>query len=112
MNVCMFVYANLSGRDTDIQTGRQTDRKILQRMTDHKNGKRVLVWDLDETLIIFQTLSNGRYAHYFNGLKDPLFAVKLGRRWEKLIIQVCDDYFFYEQVQIIACLSISENEHF
>ncbi|KAH7300508.1 hypothetical protein KP509_24G065900 [Ceratopteris richardii] len=66
------------------------------------NGERrqkVLVWDLDETLIIFQTLTTGRFAYYFQGAKDSRLAIKLGRRWEKLIIQVCDGYFFYEQVE-------------
>ena len=27
---------------------------------------RVFVWDLDETIIIFQSLLNGTYAQYFN----------------------------------------------
>lgn len=60
---------------------------------------KVLVWDLDETLIIFQTLTTGRFAHFFQGTKDSRYSIKLGRRWENLIIQVCDDYFFYEQVE-------------
>lgn len=64
-----------------------------------KKGERVLIWDLDETLIIFQTLTTGRFAHQFQGAKDSRVAVTLGRRWEKLIIQICDDYFFYEQVE-------------
>lgn len=73
-------------------------------MTEHSEQRsgassRVFVWDLDETLIIFQTLANGRYAQLFKGLKDSRSGIKLGRRWEKLIIQVCDDYFFYEQVE-------------
>ncbi|KAI5071415.1 hypothetical protein GOP47_0013666 [Adiantum capillus-veneris] len=36
---------------------------------------------------------------FFQGAKDSRLSVKLGRRWEKLIIQICDDYFFYEQVE-------------
>ncbi|MCO5582360.1 hypothetical protein L7F22_036254 [Adiantum nelumboides] len=60
---------------------------------------KVLVWDLDETLIIFQTLTTGRFALLFQGAKDLRLSVKLGRRWEKLIIQICDNYFFYEQVE-------------
>lgn len=60
---------------------------------------RVFVWDLDETLIIFRTLSNGRYAECFKGLKDSRHSITLGRRWENLIIQVCDEHFFYEQVE-------------
>ncbi|CAK9207324.1 unnamed protein product [Sphagnum jensenii] len=59
----------------------------------------MFVWDLDETLIIFQTLSNGRYAELFSGFKDPWEGSVLGRRWEQLILEVCDDYFFYKQVE-------------
>lgn len=58
----------------------------------------LFVWDLDETLIIFQTLSNGKFAELFQGSKDPRVGSDLGRRWESLILDVCDDYFFYKQV--------------
>lgn len=66
---------------------------------DKQEGEKVLVWDLDETLIVFQTLTTGRFAQLFQGAKDARVSVRLGRRWEKLIIQVCDDYFFYQQVE-------------
>lgn len=62
------------------------------------------VWDLDETLIIFQTLRNGRYAESHKGSKDPQEACELGKRWESLILDICDDYFFYKQVG-----SVTEN---
>lgn len=62
------------------------------------NGPTVFVWDLDETLIIFQTLLDGRYVELFDGFKDSHKATLLGRRWERLILEVCDDYFFYNQV--------------
>jgi len=32
---------------------------------------RVFVWDLDETIIIFQSLLNGTYAQYFNKVCIP-----------------------------------------
>ncbi|CAM6064517.1 unnamed protein product, partial [Sphagnum tenellum] len=63
------------------------------------NNSMVFVWDLDETLIIFQTLSNGQYAKLFSGFKDPWEGTMLGHRWEQLILEVCDDYFFYKQVE-------------
>lgn len=63
------------------------------------NGPTVFVWDLDETLIIFQTLLDGRYVELFDGFKDSHKATLLGRRWERLILEVCDDYFFYNQVE-------------
>jgi len=63
------------------------------------NGPTVFVWDMDETLIIFQTLLDGRYVELFDGFKDNRQATVLGRRWERLILDVCDDYFFYNQVE-------------
>jgi EYA(Eyes Absent) family protein len=66
--------------------------------TDTK-GPTVFVWDLDETLIIFQTLLDGRYVELFDGFKDSHKATLLGRRWESLILEVCDDYFYYNHVE-------------
>jgi hypothetical protein len=63
-----------------------------------EKGPTVFVWDLDETLIIFQTLLDGRYVELFDGFKDSHKATLLGRRWERLILEVCDDYFFYSHV--------------
>lgn len=64
--------------------------------TDQKMN--VYVWDMDETLILLKSLINGTYAHAFNGLKNVQHGVDLGKMWENHILQVCDDYFFYEQV--------------
>lgn len=68
-------------------------------MVGGHDAAAVFVWDLDETLIIFQTLLDGRYVQHFDGFKDSAKAVGLGRRWERLILEVCDDYFFYNQVE-------------
>jgi EYA(Eyes Absent) family protein len=35
----------------------------------------------------------------FDGFKDNRKATFLGGRWERLILEVCDDYFFYNQVE-------------
>jgi len=71
----------------------------IVHMVAPASSPTMFVWDLDETLIIFQTLSNGRYAELFSGFKDPWEGSVLGRRWEQLILEVCDDYFFYKQVE-------------
>lgn len=59
----------------------------------------VYIWDMDETLILLKTLLDGTYAKSFNGLKDIKQGVEIGKMWEKLILQVCDEYFFYEQIE-------------
>lgn len=68
------------------------------------NGPTVFVWDMDETLVIFQTLLDGRYVELFDGFKDSHKATLLGRRWERLILEVCDEYFFYKQVSHVLFL--------
>lgn len=62
---------------------------------------------MDETLILLKSLINGTYAEPFNGLKDVQKGVEIGKTWENHILQVCDDYFFYEQVSLLPLLLIS-----
>ncbi|GAQ90681.1 Eyes absent homolog [Klebsormidium nitens] len=60
----------------------------------------VFVWDLDETLIIFQSLLTGKYAD-LEGLdeKRRAEALKLGEQWEKLILDISDTAMLFEQVE-------------
>lgn len=51
-------------------------------------GPTVFVWDMDETLIVFQTLLDGQYVELFDGSKDSHKATQLGRRWERLVLEV------------------------
>lgn len=59
----------------------------------------VYVWDMDETLILLKSLITETYAKAFNGLKDVKKGVEIGRTWENHILQVCDESFFYEQIE-------------
>ncbi|CAN6807511.1 unnamed protein product [Brassica oleracea] len=59
----------------------------------------VYIWDMDETLILLRSLLNGTYAESFNGSKDVKRGVEIGEMWEKHILKICDDCFFYEQVE-------------
>lgn len=69
----------------------------------HKNKtkikKTVYIWDMDETLILLKSLLSGQYAEASNGTKDVQQGKRIGRQWERHILQVCDEYFFYEQVE-------------
>ncbi|KAI3851658.1 hypothetical protein MKX03_022303 [Papaver bracteatum] len=67
---------------------------------DSSNKKmNVYIWDMDETLILLKSLLNGTYAEGFNGSKDVQKGIDIGKMWEKHILQICDDYFFYEQIE-------------
>ncbi|KAK3041607.1 hypothetical protein RJ639_000741 [Escallonia herrerae] len=60
---------------------------------------KVYIWDMDETLILLKSLINGTYAEAFKGAKDVQKGIEIGKAWENYILQVCDDYFFYEQIE-------------
>lgn len=66
----------------------------------------VFIWDMDETLILLKSLINGTYAEAFNGLKNVHNGREIGKIWENQILQICDDYFFYEQVGSICRFTI------
>ncbi|KAG0503040.1 hypothetical protein HPP92_003112 [Vanilla planifolia] len=59
----------------------------------------VYIWDMDETLILLKSLLDGTFAQAFFGLKDPQKGIEIGKLWEKKILQVCDEHFFYEQIE-------------
>ncbi|KAH9705122.1 Eyes absent-like [Citrus sinensis] len=60
---------------------------------------KVFIWDMDETLILLKSLLNGTFAQSFNDLKDADKGVQIGRMWENHILNVCDECFFYEQIE-------------
>lgn len=79
-----------------VETSKGTDglpKKYKDKMLN------VYIWDMDETLILLKSLINKTYAEAFNGSKDVQKGVRIGELWEKHILQVCDDYFFYEQIE-------------
>ncbi|CAI9095411.1 OLC1v1031362C1 [Oldenlandia corymbosa var. corymbosa] len=66
--------------------------------TSSDQKMKVYIWDMDETLILLKSLITGTYAEASNGLKNVEEGMKIGKLWEDLILQICDDHFFYEQV--------------
>ena len=69
-------------------------------VTENSSGRKkiICIWDMDETLILLKSLLDGTYAAAFSGVKDVQKGVDIGKMWEKYILDVCDEYFFYEQV--------------
>lgn len=60
---------------------------------------KVYIWDMDETLILLKSLLDGSYAGAFDGLKDHGKSIDIGKRWENIILELCDEHFFYEEVE-------------
>lgn len=58
---------------------------------------RAYVWDLDETLIVFNSLLNHEFARANPSCPKPE-AFALGERWQDAILDFIDDNFFYRQV--------------
>lgn len=68
--------------------------------------RTVYVWDMDETLILLKSLLDGTYANSFRGGKDLRKSVEIGKKWENIILRVCDELFYYEEVCLIASFSL------
>ena len=84
----------------------------------------VLVWDLDETLVLFHSLHDGRFSAAFgmqarshdmrmpyaaSAVQAHIFAVapqdsvqaqELGRQWQDALMDLGDSHFFFEQVDV------------
>ncbi|CAH9087662.1 unnamed protein product [Cuscuta europaea] len=59
----------------------------------------VYIWDMDETLILVKSLLNKQFAESFNGSKNWIAGVRIGKAWENHVLQISDDHFFYEQIE-------------
>ncbi|KAL7644359.1 UNVERIFIED_CONTAM: hypothetical protein RMT77_005186 [Armadillidium vulgare] len=59
--------------------------------------ERVYIWDLDETIIIFHSLLTGSYARSFG--KDIDNSISLGYVMEKLIFDLADSHFFFNDLE-------------
>jgi hypothetical protein len=73
-------------------TGQASTDAVTNQITN------VYIWDMDETLILLKSLLDGSYAGSFDGLKDRDKSIEIGKRWENLILELCDEHFFYGQV--------------
>jgi hypothetical protein len=58
----------------------------------------VYIWDMDETLILLKSLLDCSYAGSFDVLKDYDKSIEIGKRWENLVLELCDEHLFYEEV--------------
>ncbi|XP_024026518.1 eyes absent homolog 4 [Morus notabilis] len=75
----------------------QRAKGLAENSLDQKIN--VYIWDMDETLILLKSLLNETYAEAFNGSKNVQEGVKIGKMWEKLILDLCDNHFYYEEIE-------------
>ncbi|CAO2819587.1 unnamed protein product [Amaranthus hypochondriacus] len=81
----------------EIESASESEKCVTENSSVRK--KIVYIWDMDETLILLKSLLDGTYAAAFSGVKDVQKGVDIGKMWEKYILDVCDEYFFYEQIE-------------
>ncbi|OCT62338.1 hypothetical protein XELAEV_18043417mg [Xenopus laevis] len=62
-----------------------------------KNLRRVFVWDLDETIIIFHSLLTGTFATRYG--KDTTTAVRVGLMMEEMIFNLADTHLFFNDLE-------------
>ncbi|XP_039271941.2 protein phosphatase EYA1-like [Styela clava] len=67
------------------------------RPCQQQTTRTIYIWDLDETLIIYQTLLDNSFATKFN--KNGKVAELLGLRMEKLIFKVSEEYFLFNELE-------------
>ena len=67
-----------------------------QIATEEEDYEKVFIWDLDETLIILHSLTNGTYAQRF--AQNPSIAVQLGLRMEEIVLQVAEMNLFWREL--------------
>ena len=59
--------------------------------------KKVFIWDLDETIIIFHSLLTGNHAESYH--KDAQATVNLGLRMEDMIFNLADTHLFFNDLE-------------
>ncbi len=80
--------------------GQLSSAQKLEQAAAQPGTKLVLIWDLDETLVVFNSLLTGSWAAA-HGLDRSTFS-PLGERWERAILDISDKHFLYEQVRAKA----------
>ncbi len=76
----------------------RTRNKTQQLSPDPDNNiERIFIWDLDETIIILNTLLTGSYAQHYQ--KDPQTTMNLGLRMDDIIFNLADTHLFFNDLE-------------
>lgn len=62
------------------------------------NSRVILIWDLDETLIVFQSLLTGKFVSESPFPRDEDYGRRIGEAWSELILEISDNKMFFSQV--------------
>ena len=62
------------------------------------NSRVIFLWDLDETLIVFQSLLTGKFVSESPFPRDEDYGRRIGEAWSELILEISDNKMFFSQV--------------
>ncbi|XP_076249589.1 eya transcriptional coactivator and phosphatase 2 isoform X3 [Calliopsis andreniformis] len=65
--------------------------------TTEAGPDRIFIWDLDETIVVFHSLLDGRFATKHR--KDPTLLAQVAYRMEEMIFNLADSHFFFNEVE-------------
>lgn len=68
--------------------------------TTEAGPERIFIWDLDETIVVFQSLLSGIFATKHR--KDPALLAQVAYRMEEMIFNLADAHFFFNDVEVIG----------
>ncbi|XP_043278582.1 eyes absent homolog 4 isoform X3 [Venturia canescens] len=67
--------------------------------TSEAGPDRIFIWDLDETIVVFNSLLTGQFAT--KHAKDPAPLAQLAYRMEEMIFNLADSHFFFNDVELL-----------
>ncbi|OXU23836.1 hypothetical protein TSAR_007461 [Trichomalopsis sarcophagae] len=65
--------------------------------TTEAGPDRIFIWDLDETIVVLQSLVSGQFATTYN--KDPTILAQLAYRMEEIVFYLADTHFFFNDIE-------------
>ena len=89
------------GNQSETSLGENSDNEIVTAgsggQTENQTCERAFLWDLEDTLVIFNSLLSGVFAQKFG--KDPSICLQIGLRIEELILAIADSHLFYSSLE-------------
>ena len=75
----------------------QQPQQQQQQQLLESDLERVFVWNLDETIVIFESLLNNAFAHTFH--KDTRVALGLGHQMHALVCSLAEAHLFFADLE-------------
>ena len=97
-------------RDLCSRTTLSSKKKRPYGIVVQQQSKRVVIWDLDETLLVFNSLTNGTFAKHFN--KDADTARSLGQRMVQTILDVLEHSLFFNDLDVNDIVHIDDIQRY